>query len=132
MIAKTSAVILNRNDWLCRYKLGSEEKISGPEISTSARPPSVQGAVPFTRSAGVSFCKRDRASMRIIRSIAGENSRHGNHVAFLQRVPVPAMLHQGVGTAELELPGYGLSACLRNIDKEMSVRIQPLDLGDSS
>ena len=42
------------------------------------------------------------------------------------------MLHQSVGTAQLELPGHGLSACLRDIDEEMRVRIQPLDLGDGS
>ena len=70
--------------------------------------------------------------MRIVRSIAGQNSRYGNHVALLQGVSVPAMLHQGVGTAQLELPAYGFPVCLEDIDEEMGVWVQPLDLGDRS
>jgi hypothetical protein len=75
--------------------------------------------------------KSNRASVREVLTIARYISRNCNHVALLQGVSRPPMLHQRIWTAQLKFPSGGLTARFNDIQEEAGMWIQPFDLRHS-
>src|SRR6185312_16944444 len=69
-----------------------------------------------------------RAGMCEVRTIARKIPGYRNHVAFLERVTGPAMLHQRVRAAQFELPSNAFPARFDHVQEEVGMRVQPLDL----
>jgi len=73
--------------------------------------------------------KHDSLRDAEVRIIPGPRAGHRHHVAFLDRVPLPAVADQDARAGQFQIPVGDSARRVFHVDIEMRVRIDPLHPG---